>query len=472
MDQFNQAKVIVAGDIMLDRYWEGQTSRISPEAPVPVVHIKKTYEKAGGAGNVALNIATLQGKATVLAMTGKDEAANCLQALLKSQRVQCDFVVDQHLPTITKLRLLSQHQQLIRADFEENFKTADTSRLMINFKKHLKKANVAIVSDYGKGTIADIEQLIALAIAQQVPVLVDPKSHDFSHYRGATLITPNYKEFVAAAGPCEDDVEMVNKAQQMIKQFDLGGLLITRGAEGMTLIRPQEAPVTIPTQAREVYDVTGAGDTVIAVMAMSIGAGYDWVTSMKYANAAASVVVGKIGTATVSPEELHEALNASSHIRTGVVNEKTLLTLVQKAKQRGEKIVMTNGCFDLLHAGHVDYLQAAKALGDRLIIAVNDDASVTKLKGPSRPVNVLSNRMHVLEALDAVDWVVPFSEETPERLIGTVMPDILVKGADYQIDQIAGAKAVLANGGEVKTITQTPGCSTSKVIDKIQGAKL
>jgi D-beta-D-heptose 7-phosphate kinase/D-beta-D-heptose 1-phosphate adenosyltransferase len=468
MDKLKQASVLVVGDVMLDSYWQGSTSRISPEAPVPVVHVNEQFHKAGGAGNVALNIAHLGAQSHLVAITGEDEAAQQLSQMLDEADIHLHFVTQVHLPTIKKLRIISQQQQLIRADFEAGFARLDKSPLTQVCQTQLPQCQAMIISDYGKGTLSDPMALIQAARKMGVPVLVDPKGTDFKRYYGASYITPNFKEFTDVVGPCPDEATLYDKGHQLITDLALEGLLVTRGSKGMALLRPDVEPVTVPTQAREVFDVTGAGDTVIAVMAMSLAAGYDPVTSMKYANAAAGVVVGKLGTATVSGNELYAALHDASHIRTGVLTQEQASAIIEKAHLQGEKVVMTNGCFDILHAGHIDYLQAARALGDRLIVAVNDDASVTRLKGPTRPVNTLAQRMHVLEALDAVDWVVPFAEDTPAELVTYLSPDVLVKGADYEIHQIAGADYVLANGGEVKTITLTPGCSTTATIERIQ----
>ncbi len=469
MDKLREAKILAVGDIILDEYWQGDTSRISPEAPVPIVHIKKTYKKAGGTGNVALNVAMLGAQATALAMIGHDKSGESLQNLLSEEGVKCELITQKTSSTIKKIRLLSQHQQLIRVDFEKNFHPNDQKKIQQKFDKLVLQADAVVISDYAKGTIMDMPALIKAAKKVNIPVLVDPKYADFTIYKGATLITPNYKEFIAATGPCESEEQLVSHAQQLIQTHNLGGLLITRGAEGMTLIQADQKPISIPTSAQDVFDVTGAGDTVIAVMAMAMATGYDWETSMIYANAAAGVVINKIGTATVSPEELYDALHKESDIFTGIMDETTLQKTIIKAKQEGEKIIMTNGCFDILHSGHVDYLQAAKSLGSRLIVAVNDDDSVRRLKGSERPINNLKSRMHVLEALDAVDFVVPFSEDTPERIITKIMPDVLIKGADYQIEEIAGSKQVLDNGGEVKTISLTPNYSTNSIVKKIRG---
>jgi D-beta-D-heptose 7-phosphate kinase/D-beta-D-heptose 1-phosphate adenosyltransferase len=469
MHNLSEAQVLVVGDIMLDNYWEGETSRISPEAPVPVVHVKKQYAKAGGAGNVALNIASLQGQASILSITGQDQAAQQLKQILTEGKVNCIFLEDSSRPTITKLRVLSQHQQLIRTDFEENFQHYEKTPLIDKFKSALPQCQAVILSDYGKGTLSETQALIKAARAAGKIVLVDPKGTDFKRYAGASIITPNLKEFIAVVGPCETTAELEQKGLKLIAECSLDALLVTRGAEGMSLIRPKQPAVHIPTEAREVFDVTGAGDTVIAVLAMGLAAGNEMAFAMKLANVAAGIVVGKVGTATVSPKEMNVALHQQIKVRTGIVTEQEAKKLIELARVEGDKVVMTNGCFDILHAGHVDYLQKAKALGHRLLVAVNTDDSVKRLKGPSRPINSLELRMRVLSVLSMVDWVVPFSEDTPERIINELLPDVLVKGADYTIEQIAGAKAVLANGGEVKTIELTPGCSTTNIIKKAQG---
>jgi D-beta-D-heptose 7-phosphate kinase/D-beta-D-heptose 1-phosphate adenosyltransferase len=325
-----------------------------------------------------------------------------------------------------------------------------------------------ILSDYGKGTLHGTKELIAYARSLNIPVLIDPKGSDFSIYRGASLITPNRKEFEAVVGACENNEKIIHKARLLVKQYDIGALLITRSEEGMTLVQNNGEHITIPTVAKEVYDVTGAGDTVIAVMAMAVSCGYDYISAMRLANAAAGVVVGKVGTATLTAQELHDSLHAQSHINKGILTQTELKQAMKEVRLQGEKIVMTNGCFDILHAGHIDYLQKARTLGDRLIVAVNSDTSVKRLKGKTRPIVELSSRMEVLNALSCVDWVVDFDEDTPQRIIGELLPDILVKGADYQVNEIAGAKAVLENGGEVKTIHLKPNHSTSNIVNKIK----
>ncbi|MFN4290614.1 MAG: bifunctional D-glycero-beta-D-manno-heptose-7-phosphate kinase/D-glycero-beta-D-manno-heptose 1-phosphate adenylyltransferase HldE [Permianibacter sp.] len=466
--QFDRARVLVVGDVMLDRYWHGGTSRISPEAPVPVVRVNQNEERPGGAANVALNIASLGGAATLLGLTGNDEAADALESRLAAAKVQARFVRIDGLPTILKLRILSRHQQLIRLDFEESFGDKGQDQLLSQFSAALDGIGAVVLSDYAKGALQRVPELIAAARAKKVPVLVDPKGKDFSIYRGASLITPNMSEFETIVGHCASESQIVERGRNMLRELQLDALLVTRGEHGMTLLREHEPELHLPAQAREVYDVTGAGDTVIGTLAAALAAGDDLPSSVALANLAASIVVGKLGTATVSAPELRRALNQQHDSLRGVMTEEQLLIAVQDAKAHGEKVVFTNGCFDILHAGHVTYLEQARKLGDRLIVGVNTDESVRKLKGDGRPVNSVDRRMHVLAALESVDWVVPFAEDTPARLIDAVIPDILVKGGDYKPETIVGADTVLKHGGEVKVLTFVDGVSTTAIINSIK----
>lgn len=469
--QFNHAKVLVLGDVMLDRYWFGAANRISPEAPVPVVKVQQNEERAGGAANVAMNIASLNVPIKLLGMTGQDEAAQALAKLLADQHIDCDFVrLDSH-PTITKLRILSRHQQLLRLDFEENFHDVQSDELLSRLQHYIAGYGALILSDYGKGTLSQVQQMIQIARQANVPVLIDPKGTDFERYRGATLLTPNMSEFEAVVGTCHSEQEIVDKGLALIKQFDLTALLVTRSEKGMTLIRPQQEAFHLPTQAQEVFDVTGAGDTVISVLGTAIADGRSLEEACYLANVAAGIVVGKLGTSTVSTVELENAIHRRSENGFGIMSEQELKQAVAKAKARGEKIVMTNGCFDILHPGHVSYLANARKLGDRLIVAVNSDASVKRLKGEQRPINNLETRMAVLAGLASVDWLVAFEEETPQRLISEILPDLLVKGGDYKPEEIAGSKEVWANGGDVKVLNFENGYSTSNMIKKIQSLK-
>ena len=468
MPSFDAARVLVVGDLMLDRYWYGDTSRISPEAPVPVVRVGNAEERPGGAGNVALNIATLGAHPTVIGLTGTDEVANLLRARLESAGVKCAFEADAAYTTVTKLRIMSRHQQLIRLDFEESFNGHDFVAMQQRYELLLADIDVVVLSDYGKGTLSAVSGLIDAARAAGKAVLVDPKGADFSKYRGATLITPNLSEFEAVVGGCPNDETVVSKGEQLCAELELDALLITRGEKGMTLLSKGKPALHLPTRAQEVYDVTGAGDTVISVLATAVAAGQSLADATALANLGAGVVVGKLGTASVSVAELQSEMRAQDEVERGVVDEQRLEAYVRDAQSHGETVVMTNGCFDILHAGHVTYLAEARKLGDRLVVAVNDDASVKRLKGAERPVNTLAQRMAVLAGLESVDWVVPFSGETPERLICHVIPNVLVKGGDYRPEEIAGGACVIENGGRVEVLGFVDGCSTSSVIDAIR----
>jgi len=465
---FDQARVLVAGDVMLDRYWHGATSRISPEAPVPVVHVGQTEERAGGAANVALNIAALGAQIRLLGVTGDDEPAGLLETLLSGAGIDCHFQKIADTPTVTKLRVISRHQQLIRLDFEDGFDAIDGPALMESYRQGLDHCDVVVLSDYGKGTLADIESLIGLARAAGKAVLIDPKALDFSRYKGATLITPNMAEFEVVAGSCASEQDLIEKGNNLLEQHDLDALLVTRGEHGMTLLSRGAPEFHLPTQAREVFDVTGAGDTVISVLAAALAAGEGLPAATALANLAAGIVVGKLGTASVSVPELRRTAQHGQDAGFGEMNAEQLQIAVEDARSHGERIVMTNGCFDILHAGHVAYLAEARRLGDRLIVAVNDDDSVKRLKGAGRPVNTLDRRMIVLAALESVDWVVPFSEDTPGQLICKIGPDLLVKGGDYRPEDIAGYDCVKQRGGDVVVLGFEDGCSTSDIIDTIR----
>ncbi|APQ13486.1 heptose 1-phosphate adenyltransferase [Pseudomonas oryzihabitans] len=468
MPRFDLAPVLVVGDVMLDRYWHGTTSRISPEAPVPVVRVDQHEDRPGGAANVALNIAALGAPAYLVGVTGQDEAADALTDSLRAAHVQVRFQRIAQQPTIVKLRIMSRHQQLIRVDFEEPFDT-DAQALASDTAAMLAGVKVLVLSDYGKGALKNHQALIQLAKARNIPVLADPKGKDFSIYRGASLITPNLSEFEAIVGVCADDAELVAKGSELMARLDLGALLVTRGEHGMTLLRPGQAALHLPARAREVFDVTGAGDTVISTLAAALAAGEELPQAVALANLAAGIVVGKLGTAAISAPELRRAVQRSEGSERGVLTLEQLQLAIEDARAHGEKIVFTNGCFDILHAGHVTYLEQARAQGDRLIVAVNDDASVTRLKGPGRPINSVDRRMAVLAGLGAVDWVIPFSENTPERLLEQVRPDVLVKGGDYKsVEEVVGAQIVQGYGGEVRILGLVENSSTTAIVERIR----
>lgn len=470
-EKFQDARVLVIGDVILDRYWYGSTSRISPEAPVPVVRVIGAEERPGGAANVANNIRALGAPVTLLGVCGADQEGQRLQTLLEQSgiRHRLDRAADAR--TVTKLRVVSQHQQLIRLDFEEDAGYPSSDRLLKTLEESLADVRVVVLSDYAKGTLRDAQAIIVAARRQHCAVVVDPKGTDFERYRGATLLTPNIKEFTAVVGECRDDQQLVQKAKQLCLELGLEAVLVTRGEDGMSLVPRQLDAVHFPAQAREVFDVTGAGDTVVGVLGLALAAGYELQPAAALANTAAGLAVAKLGAATISTDELEEALHARSGNAFGVLAERELLEAVAVARRRGETIVMTNGCFDMLHAGHVGFLQQARNLGDRLIVAVNDDDSVRRLKGSERPINPLAHRLTVLAALSCVDWVVPFSEDTPERLICALGPDILTKGGDYRVDEVAGADCVSAAGGKLIILPYLEQCSTSRIIDIVRAGE-
>lgn len=468
LNRLPQARLLVVGDVMLDRYWSGATSRISPEAPVAVVKVETRDERVGGAANVALNIAALGAQVSLGGIVGRDEAAETLDRLLVASAIRSQLLRRDDCTTITKLRVLSRHQQLIRLDFEDHSQSGGASELAEQTIAGLQGIDVLVLSDYNKGSLNAVHEIIEAARVARLPVLVDPKGEDFARYRGATLLTPNLGEFEAVVGHCADDDELVAKGEALRAKLELEAILITRSERGMTLLVRDQAPLHLPARAREVFDVTGAGDTVIGVFASVLAAGESLATAATLANAAAGVVVGKLGAATVSAYELEAALNEQHSVQRGVTSEADLLDFVAEARSRGETLVMTNGCFDLLHPGHITYLEEAAALGDHLIVAVNDDDSVARLKGDSRPINRLEDRMHMLAALSCVDWVVPFSEDTPQRLLCHVAPDVLVKGGDYRPEEIAGYDCVIENGGEVRVLSFKPGYSSSDIIERIR----
>ncbi len=467
LPDFTKASILVVGDIMLDRYWFGDTARVSPEAPVPIVNIKQIDERPGGAANVALNIAALGGRITLLGLAGQDDAATQLESQLTAAGVQHDIVKIPGTTTITKLRIISRHQQLIRLDFEETFSPFDPAMLIERFQRHLAHTNLVILSDYAKGTLSSAHALIELAKKANIPVFVDPKGTDFYRYNGASVITPNLKEFEAIVGHCHTEKELVQKAQAFLQTSATEALLLTRGERGMTLIEKNKEEEHLPSHARDVFDVTGAGDTVIAVLGVAVAAGASLSHAMTLANFAASLVVSKLGAASVSAPELQAGFtHAADDTLSGVLDEERLAHAIANAKRAGKRVVFTNGCFDILHAGHVTYLQQAKQLGDYLIVAINDDASVKRLKGSKRPINTVEQRMAVLVSIGVVDWVTSFSDDTPERLLRKLQPDTLIKGGDYTPDQVVGADIVLSYGGDVRVLGLVKNISTTSIIDR------
>ena len=483
LERFHEVHVLCIGDIMLDRYISGAVNRISPESPVPILSVSSSQSFPGGAANVALNIASLGGRCTLIGLVGDDEGAADLNQLLQAEgRIRPVFVASPQRPTTEKVRFIAHGQQILRTDVEISTPVDDflSDCLLVEIEKHLHGKNVIVLSDYAKGVLSKplISQVISWCNAANIPVIVDPKNSDFSRYNGATLITPNTKEAEAAAGhTIADDADVSEAGQILLAKTEINAILITRAERGMSLITRNNQPSHIPTTAREVTDVVGAGDTVISSLALAIGAGAPMQVAASIANAAAGIVVAKRGTAKVSPAELRNALlvaegDQSSPNNTKVMSERLMREQTHAWRREGLKVGFTNGCFDILHVGHLGILSFSRANCDRLIVAINSDASVKKLKGPERPINSEADRAQLLAALSVVHAVVVFNEDTPERLINELMPDVLVKGQDYHLDQIVGASIVVANGGKVLQYELVPGKSTTRSIEKIRGSSL
>ncbi|MEN6440738.1 MAG: bifunctional D-glycero-beta-D-manno-heptose-7-phosphate kinase/D-glycero-beta-D-manno-heptose 1-phosphate adenylyltransferase HldE [Syntrophobacter sp.] len=475
VDNFEKAKVLVLGDIMLDRYTWGTVGRISPEAPVPVVRVTERSEVAGGAGNVAVNLASLGCGVTLCGIVGTDHPAGQLELIFQNAGVDYHPVVDPSRPTITKTRIMAKNQQLLRID-EETVSLpsrAGAEEILSLLDAALAGYDVLILSDYGKGVLLDPEltrQAIALGRKFKVPVLVDPKGKDWSRYTGATCVKPNTDELKAVSGPISDENELIAEARKTLEARDLDWLLVTRGKSGMCLVGRDHPPLMVPARAREVYDVSGAGDTVIASLAAALAVGADMPEATRIANVCAGIVVGKLGTQPVTRNELRIALQTSgdgdpsfNKIAIPAVAE----VMAKNWRSSGLRVVFANGCFDLLHPGHVHLLHQARALGDRLIVGLNTDSSVRRLKGPTRPILRENDRATLLAALSCVDAVVLFDEDTPLALIERLRPDILVKGSDYTIDRVVGKDRVESWGGRVELVTVLAGHSTTGISNRI-----
>ena len=474
MNTYKNAKsnILVIGDLMIDHYLWGSCERISPEAPVQVVDIAKETTVLGGAGNVINNLRTLGAKVSVSSVIGNDAIGEELKTMLESIEVDCKNIITQDgRKTSKKSRVIASSQQVIRYDKEskDNIDDISVTAILDNLVEDIQNYDVIILSDYGKGVLrsALCQGVIALANNHNIKVLVDPKGSDFSKYKGAYLLTPNKKEAVLATGiEIKNDKSLEEALLKLKTECDLGISLITLSEDG---IATHDGEVKkFPTVAKEVFDVTGAGDTVIASIAFALSLGKTIEETARFANLAAGVVVGKIGSATVSIDEIEE-YEASLHKSTSDAHIKSfdeIQNIVTRCSANGKKIVFTNGCFDILHVGHVKYLQVAKSFGDVLIVGLNSDESVSRLKGPSRPVNPAEDRAYILAALEAVDFVVPFTEDTPHDLIKMIQPDVLVKGGDYEGKAVVGTEFAR----ELKLVDFVDGKSTTKTIQKIQGS--
>ena len=473
--RFGARRVLVVGDLMLDRYQWGTVRRISPEAPVPVLRLERETEVAGGAANVARNLVGLGLRVCIAGITGQDPHRERLLALLKEQGVETDAVLsDPTRPTTTKTRLVGDHQQMLRID-AERIAPVDSGlaeRLLAAVGERLSAVDAVLLSDYAKGVLIGdtCAHIIAVARDRGLPVLVDPKGSDFERYRGATAITPNRAELALAAGVDSDDLDaLLGAAEPMRERLELEQLILTLGELGVALVDATGVH-RIPAVAREVFDVSGAGDTVIATVAAGRAAGLDPIDTAHLANLAAGVVVGKVGTAAIAADELAAAIadEAALEQAAKVGDLGDVLARVRQWRDRGERIVFTNGCFDLLHVGHVTYLERARRQGHRLVVGLNTDRSVRTLKGPERPLIGEQDRARVLAALAAVDAVVLFDAETPIELIRAIRPDVLAKGADYSEDAVVGAADVKSWGGQVVLVPLVDDRSTSAIIQRMR----
>jgi len=471
-----EKRVLAVGDVMLDRYIWGEVGRISPEAPVPVVRVTYRSARPGGVANVAMNMALLGAQTCVIGFTGGDENERVLAASLQSNGIAADFIVSEGFPTIVKTRILGGQQQMLRLDTERSDPRpqGDYDRLIQRVLARLPGCDALVLSDYAKGSLSPeaCQVVIQAARKQGIPVLVDPKNPDFSRYRGATTICPNLAEISAAAR--ERDWTRVHgieeplcAAESMVRELDLEFLTATLSEKGIALVRPGRI-LTAPAVARKVFDVSGAGDTVIAVLALCLASALSPDTAVQLANIAAGIVVGKVGTVPVEKHELLAALAPEIALSAAnkALNREELASRVVLWKANNERVVFTNGCFDLLHIGHITLLEQARRYGDRLIVAINSDDSVRALKGPNRPIVGERERVGVLAALTAIDAVVVFDEPTPLELILAVKPDVIVKGGDYNLNTVVGAKEVRSWGGEVRIIPLVEGHSTTHLIQK------
>ena len=467
-------KILVVGDLMLDEYIWGSVDRISPEAPVQVVEVKSENFILGGAANVANNLVALGCDAYLVGAIGKDQKGEKLIQLLHEENINCEGVKRfDNRPTINKIRVIAHSQQIIRIDREDKSHiTKKTEKEIINhLLSKIPEVDGVLCSDYLKGLLTNnvLNAIMKSARQNKKMVFVDPKGKDYSKYNGASILTPNEHEVeVASVGFNGVDHDLTKAAKKIMDTVQLDSLLVTRGKDGMCLFEREKEPVNIATEAKEVYDVTGAGDTVIAAFVMAVLSGLSFVDAAKVANAAAGVVVGKVGTAVIHKGDLKNILEENA-VRTSqnILQLNELKQIVSQAKSYKRKIVFTNGCFDIIHGGHIEYLQKARELGDILIIGLNSDSSVRELKGEGRPLKTEVERANILAALKYVDYICIFSEETPGNLIRELKPDIIVKGSDYTIDQVVGREIVEEYGGRVELVPIVQGLSTSALVNEI-----
>lgn len=476
---FSKLKVLVVGDIMLDRYIHGEVERISPEAPVPILRHAQRYERAGGAANVAMNIAGLGCQAFLAGFWGDDAEQRELAFILDREQVDVSGVVPSSRPTISKTRIVGRTQQLLRLDVESRDlpPAVELEHLKDRATALVSKVHAVVLSDYAKGALAApvCEAVIEAACAACVPVLADPKTPDFSKYSGATTICPNLSELALATGvPAHHTDDLLAAAKSLVAKNRLEFLTVTMSEKGISVVRPPSAENDTdiyhsPARAREVFDVSGAGDTVIATLACCLAAGVAIESAVELANLAAGIVVSKVGTVPIAAHELVAALTPSTTLAAGekIVDRDRLRARIGEWRAAGESIVFTNGCFDLLHVGHIVLLEDCRRFGSKLVLGLNSDASVSRLKGPTRPIVSERERARVMAALASVDAVVLFDEDTPLELIRAIRPDVLVKGGDYTVETVIGHEDVIAEGGRVEIVPTVDGFSTTSIVKKL-----
>lgn len=473
---FDRCRILVVGDLMLDEYVWGSVERISPEAPVPVLSVTSEELTLGGAGNVAKNIAVLGAQAAVAGVVGKGPEGRKLREELTRAGVDIKAVVEESgRPTTRKTRIMAERQQMMRVDREtvQEISKRSADSLIRKVKDRLPTADLLLISDYGKGVVTPrvVSELAAAAKAAGKIAIADPKGMDYSKYAGLTLITPNKKEAALASGiEIRDEDDLHAAGRRLLETVAVEKLLVTCGKEGMVLFERGVEPVKIGTRARQVFDVSGAGDTVAAVLSLGLAAGLGYPDAIRLANTAAGVVVGKVGTATVTRAELLEALQPG--LEPTAAKHKTLAEMAElsgELRRKGKRLVLTNGCFDLLHAGHVKLFAASRVFGDVLVVALDDDASVRKLKGAGRPVIGAAERVRILSALDSVDYVVVFATDELDRVIEAVRPEVLTKGSNYENDTVAGRELVERLGGRVALVPVTEAVSSTRIIETIKG---
>ncbi|MBK8207736.1 MAG: D-glycero-beta-D-manno-heptose-7-phosphate kinase [Planctomycetes bacterium] len=479
IDSLGAPKVAVVGDLILDHYVFGSVSRISPEAPIPVLHVTREEDRLGGAANVAANVLSMGGRATLVGAIGRDEPGSRFRKLAKAAGgLQLSAAQTTSRPTVLKTRMVSQNQQMLRVDRESGAQldSNELAEVVTRCDSALKGVGAVVISDYGKGVITpnSAQAVIRAARRAGVPVIVDPKGRDYSRYKGSTAVTPNRAEAEAATGiDCSDMAGVEAAGRKLCSELKLKAAVITLSAQGVAVIPAKGAMAHFPAQARSVYDVTGAGDTFIATFTLCVAAGSDLNTAARVANYAAALKVARFGAVAITREELRRSVISAheGYDHAGkVLSADELAEALKLHRKHGEKIVFTNGCFDLLHQGHVTYLNFCRGQGDVVVIGLNSDASVRRLKGPTRPVNDGDARARVLAALADVDYVTEFAEDTPEKLIRKIAPDVLVKGEDWSGKQVAGADFVTQRGGKVVFAPFVAGKSTTSLIEKM-GAK-